>query len=949
MKITLAMICKNEGDNLRRCLPSIAQHVDEIVIADTGSTDDTRQVATQFGASVYQFDERNHPECFFFDDEATCKAFGYDVPGTYSNEIAFANFAAARNESFKHATGDYIVWVDADDVVEGAEHLRDLVADLARKPQPAFGFLKYDYARDDKERSFYTQWRERIIRKGAATWLNPVHEVLMPSAPIMPVRYDQILIVHRRKADRKQTPNRNYKILLRQLKDDYDNKRNVDPRTLFYLGQEARFIEPTKAVGFYEQYLKLSGWPEERAAAHCAIGETLEFGQVPGIPADEAYARANREYAAAAVEVPENPDGVFGLARIAYLRGRMPDCIRYTETGLKIGNTDSMLGMNPMNRLYRPHVYYNHALAQMGRVEDAAKSCEAAIAVCPDDPGIPGGASGMLTLNLKVYRDSLKAPVPAPARGERQVASLGKDEPLDTPPAPNVPHDAYVIWSIQLWKTCIDRAPDGTRAHAFLDSLPPSVAADPVVHRMREETIRRFGAPPPSPREVVDQMGAILRGAIHDITALTDDQPHIVTRAVKNIRENLAADAARDRARDAMEYADRIRNASQKIATATEMIGKLPLSIVFWIGHSFEPWDPTTPSTKGIGGSETACIEMARNLVSLGHRVTVYGDCEKTAGIYDGVRYEDFRTCPGVDCDVFIASRQPWIMDDQEKIKARLKLLWVHDIHVGPQSPQLERWLLRFDRILCLSKWHKDFFCSQYPTLHPDRVIVTRNGIDPARFANPLPKTNRLIFSSSPNRGLASLLAIFPRVRAQVPDAELHIYYGVNCWKKMALTRNDPAELAAIERYEHMADGMPGVTWHGLVNQRELAEAFLRSKVWLYPTLGPELFAETYCVSAAEAMAAGAVPVTTAFAALNETVKHGILIKPDDPNAPNEFVLATVAMLRDEDARASHAVPGREWAMNNLSWHALAADWASMFARLIPEVAKNPIAAWRAA
>ena len=62
------------------------------------------------------------------------------------------------------------------------------------------------------------------------------------------------------------------------------------------------------------------------------------------------------------------------------------------ERGFKIGNTDSMLGANPMDRLYRPHIYYNHALMHLGRIEEALKSCEAGLAICPDDPGVPGGA-----------------------------------------------------------------------------------------------------------------------------------------------------------------------------------------------------------------------------------------------------------------------------------------------------------------------------------------------------------------------------------------------------------------------------------------------------------------------------------------------------------------------------------------------------------------------------
>src|SRR5262249_14796822 len=83
-RVSLSMIVKNEEHNLPDCLQSIADLVDEIVIADTGSTDRTKEIAAAFGAKVIDF------------------------PWVDS-------FAAARNESLRHTTGDYVLWLDADD------------------------------------------------------------------------------------------------------------------------------------------------------------------------------------------------------------------------------------------------------------------------------------------------------------------------------------------------------------------------------------------------------------------------------------------------------------------------------------------------------------------------------------------------------------------------------------------------------------------------------------------------------------------------------------------------------------------------------------------------------------------------------------------------------------------------------------------------------------------
>ena len=881
------MIVKDEEGNLGQCLDSVRAHVDELIVVDTGSTDRTREIAIQHGAHVHQFDHRNHPEAFFLDDEATCKQFG--APGAYSGEWALADFGAARNESFKHATCDYVMWIDADDVLEQPEKIREVVADMEAR-NVGMAFLSYNYAQDHLGRVYYRQWRERIFRRNTADWVNPVHEVLIPRLPIsMPTQYPAPIYSHRRKADRKSIPHRNYKILLRQawqLKTANPSAK-LDPRILFYLGQEARFVEPQRAIGFYEEYLQISGWPEERAAAHNAIGNMLEMGLMP-IPPETAMAQANREYAASAAEMSTNPDGFFGLARIAYLRQRWQDCVNYSERAFAIGNTESMLGANPMDRLYRPHVYYNHALANLNRLEEAAESCRAALKVLTDDPGVPGGASGMLTHNLKIYESELarraagvNRPAAEPPKGGPVEFDVTED--LNLPPLANIPRDAMAIWSIQLWKQIVS-AGDMERAAALLRALPHAIEWHPVVEKMKAITkARTFPAGQPA--------------------------------------------------------------SAFKPAPVTPTRADGTLDVVLWTGPAPEPWSPATPNEKGLGGSETAAIEMAKHLTALGHRVVVFAEC---MGTYEGVEYRHYSTFKGAACDVFIASRAPWAIDQFGPVNAKIKLLWVHDIHCGPPSPQMERWLYKFDRILCLSEWHKGYFLSVYPSVHADRVTVTRNGIDPARFSSVAPKKNSLVFSSSPNRGLDWLVANFrTAIKPAVPDAELHIYYGFDTWETMAKQRGDAGELAEIERYKQLLPPLGtdagGIFNHGKRPQSEVAAAYAQAKVWPYLTQFPE----TSCITAMEAQAAGCVPVCSKFAALAETVKHGIFLDNEDPKVAQTFVDEVIRMLKNDVARDAIAQTGRAYALANLSWAALAKDWSEMFISL--SRCEDEIPMWRSA
>src|SRR6266568_860331 len=89
-KVSLTMIVRNEEHNLPRCLESVHGLFDEIIVVDTGSTDRTREIALNFGARVMDFT--------WIDD-----------------------FAAARNVSLDNATGDYVFWLDADDVLSPPE------------------------------------------------------------------------------------------------------------------------------------------------------------------------------------------------------------------------------------------------------------------------------------------------------------------------------------------------------------------------------------------------------------------------------------------------------------------------------------------------------------------------------------------------------------------------------------------------------------------------------------------------------------------------------------------------------------------------------------------------------------------------------------------------------------------------------------------------------------
>src|SRR3989344_6657474 len=102
MPISLCMITKNEETYLENCLNSVKDIVDEIIIVDTGSTDKTKEIGKEFNAKIFDFK--------WTDD-----------------------FCAARIESLKHATKDWILVLDADEVIEpkDAEKIRKITGETS--------------------------------------------------------------------------------------------------------------------------------------------------------------------------------------------------------------------------------------------------------------------------------------------------------------------------------------------------------------------------------------------------------------------------------------------------------------------------------------------------------------------------------------------------------------------------------------------------------------------------------------------------------------------------------------------------------------------------------------------------------------------------------------------------------------------------------------------------
>jgi len=203
--ISACLIVKNEAASLGASLASIAELVSELIVVDTGSTDETRQVAAAHGAKVFDF--------------------------PWSD-----NFAAARNECLKHATGDWILWLDADEFFDEAnrQKLRALFAGL--KDEKA-AYVMTQRSRHQHGDAGARVRQVRLFRRHPGVgWEYRVHEQLLPSLRRagFDVRFIEITLEHTGYQDpalRRRKLERNLRLLhLDQA------ERPGDPFTLFNLG-----------------------------------------------------------------------------------------------------------------------------------------------------------------------------------------------------------------------------------------------------------------------------------------------------------------------------------------------------------------------------------------------------------------------------------------------------------------------------------------------------------------------------------------------------------------------------------------------------------------------------------------------------------------------------------------------------------------------------------------
>jgi len=355
-------------------------------------------------------------------------------------------------------------------------------------------------------------------------------------------------------------------------------------------------------------------------------------------------------------------------------------------------------------------------------------------------------------------------------------------------------------------------------------------------------------------------------------------------------------------------------------------------------GHwgSFSPTDLFSPGAENmIGGGETAMLWQARALAKAGHDVKLFYDVRRP-GNYYGIDFlpKAFKIpfITSYDFDVLIS----W--EDVESLGVRHRAdLVIYSIQCN--SMQIGVLDHGIDWYQCVSEWHVNQMFSSDRTVDPNKFFIVPNGVDLERYnQKPIPERipNRVIHSSSPDRGLHHLLDIWPEIKRRIPDSELHVFYDMQNWfnivdwgnaNRYGISTADTAGRvrAGIEKAEKAG----GLVLRGPVGQWELAKEQQMASLMVYPC-DPIAPTEGFSISILEAMAAGTPVVTSNADALGELWRDCTTQIPLPFEGKDAlWVQEIMGLLTDKPRWERMSREGKVWA-KDYSWNSIGREYVGL-------------------
>lgn len=343
LTISLCMIVKNEEEALGRCLRSVEGVADEIIIVDTGSTDRTKEIAESFTANIFDFEWKD-------------------------------DFGAARNFAFSQATGDYILWLDADDVLLEEDRLQMLQLKATLDPKVDSVMMHYHLVRDQTGKPTVSLKRNRLVKRSRQyRWIGFIHEYLDVQGNVL---QSDIAVTHTKK---KAYTDRNLRIYRAHL----EKGETLSPRDLYYYANELRdhaFYEEA-AVQYHAFLATKRGWVEDRIAACGKLADC--YGHMC-----EREQQFLALFQTMEMDLPR-AENCCSLGALFLSENRLKEAVYWYEAAIRAGAPPPTGAMqNPAHWTWLPHLQLCVCYDRLGQYQNAYEHNRLALGFYPDHPSM---------------------------------------------------------------------------------------------------------------------------------------------------------------------------------------------------------------------------------------------------------------------------------------------------------------------------------------------------------------------------------------------------------------------------------------------------------------------------------------------------------------------------------------------------------------------------------
>lgn len=304
---------------------------------------------------------------------------------------------------------------------------------------------------------------------------------------------------------------------------------------------------------------------------------------------------------------------------------------------------------------------------------------------------------------------------------------------------------------------------------------------------------------------------------------------------------------------------------------------KVRSKIAMYMGWFHEPIYGGMLEERGLYGVESTYIQLAESFAKIGFEPYIFVTTTQKHN-HKGVQYIPYEEFPeyvkNSAFEVILTSRHEAIFDNIEKAQ---KILWIQDLQTHRMGEE-RKYAHGQNHTIVSTNFHKDYLFKNFPhQIGKDNISVIPIAPQKEFYYNEniVKDPYNIIYSSAPDRGLEYLLNIWDKLSDAVPEISLDIFYGLESMKKVWESRGRGDYIQNyIDMVNTYSEKYENINYHSIVTKKELAEAQLRASLAVYPNI----FIETFCLTAQEYQLSGTPLITNFRGALNDTVNKDINI-----------------------------------------------------------------------